>query len=83
MGTFKIKVGGQYIPIPRGAKGDTGDTGPTGPTGPQGAPGASGALIVQYTTTVPARPVSSQPVIWQGTVDPAANALPGDSWWPI
>jgi hypothetical protein len=37
--------------------------------------------IVEYTTTVPARPASGT-VIWQGQVDPAANALAGDQWWP-
>lgn len=38
-----------------------------------------------YTTTVPARPVlpAGYYVVWQGTADPAANALPGDRWDPV
>jgi hypothetical protein len=45
--------------------------------------GKADVTIVEYTTTVPARPATSNKVIWQGTADPAANSLPGDSWWPI
>lgn len=44
--------------------------------------GQADVTLVEYTTTVPARPSTSNKVIWQGQVDPAANALAGDSWWP-
>lgn len=45
--------------------------------------GQADVTLLEYTTTVPARPATSNKVIWQGTADPAANSLAGDAWWPI
>jgi hypothetical protein len=45
----------------------------------------SNCVVVPYTTVVPSRPTlpAGYYVVWQGTADPAVNALPGDEWHPV